>query len=561
MVSKYVAAMRIARALALPLLTTLVAAVFAAPATADPATEPPPVFGTDWDDPRTATPPVKVPDTKKCTTQIVDAQFKDFEPAVSSYTPPAGCKGPWSKVVLRLDGSVKGRQFDRIGQLDLGDVTIFRLSTPEPSPDGISWQVEKDVTAYVPLLKRPQEVKMWIGNVVNETYTGIFDVDVHLDFYKTGRHAPAAKTADQVLPLASRVQEGGDTVGTLTVPRNTERLLGEVYATGSGGGCEEFWDTSAPASTGYSCPDGLPYREVDVLIDGRVAGVALPYPHIYTGGWSNPFLWYAVPAPRAFDIRTLRYDLTPFVGELTDGAAHEVRLRAVGVPEGQAGWSLLPNFQVWQDHGSRRVRGAVTSYAAPEAVLDSTVTGAPGEAGRVEVAASRRFAVSGYVDTSRGRVRTSVTRELTNDSTHHWAAGESHDELDSTWIDTATSVADRRGSAPVTRTARLTYSKQGWIDFTPHATIPDAYDVLTDLDLADRSRETVKIGRDTIADRKYDDTFDGWASWIYGVPRDQREAKADTTQRLRLTGDPSYSCYDRELRAVQGFFVRDLLGC
>jgi len=238
-----------------------------------------------------------------------------------------------------------------------------------------------------------------------------------------------------------------------------------------------------------------------------------------------------------------------------------VRLRTIGVPEGQSGWSLLPNFQVWQDHGSRQVRGAVTSYEAPEAVVDSTVTGAPGEAGRVETSASRSFAVSGYVDTSRGQVRTSVERGLTNDSTHHWTAGEAHDELDSTWVDLATSVTARRGDAPVTRTARLTYTKQGWIDFTPHATIPDAYDVLTDLDLGDRSRETVKVGTDTVSDRKYDDTFDGWASWIYGVPRDQREAKADTTQRLRLTGDPSYPCYDRELRAVQGFFVLDRRRC
>lgn len=559
MASQYFAVMRIARALALPLLTVLLAAPNAA--TADPSTEPPPVFGNDWDDPRTATPPVKVPDTKKCTVQIVDAEFKDFEPATSSYTPPDDCQGSWSKVVLRLDGAVQGRQYDRIGQLDLGDITIFRLSTPEPSVDGISWHVEKDVTSYLPLLKQPQEVKMWIGNVVNDTYTGIFDVQVYLDFYKTGRDATAAKTADQVLPLAERAQQGGDTVGTLTVPRNTESLHAEVYATGSGGGCEEFWDTSAPASTGYSCPDGLPYREVDVLIDGRVAGVALPYPHIYTGGWSNPFLWYAVPAPRAFDIRALRYDLTPFVGELTDGEAHEVRLRTIGVPDGQSGWSLLPNFQVWQDHGSRQVRGAVTSYEAPDVVVDSTVTGAPGEAGRVDTSASRAFAVSGYVDTSRGRVRTSVERELTNDSTHHWTAGEAHDELDSIWVDLATSVTARRGDAPVTRTAHLTYTKQGHIDFTPHATIPDAYDVLTDLDLGDRSRETVKIGRETVSDRKYEDTFDGWASWIYGVPRDQREAKADTTQRLRLTGDPSCNCYDRELRAVQGFFVLDRRRC
>ena len=42
-----------------------------------------------------------------------------------------------------------------------------------------------------------------------------------------------------------------------------------------------------------------------MLLDGKVAGIAAPYPHIYTGGWSNPFLWYAQPAPRAFDIQPI----------------------------------------------------------------------------------------------------------------------------------------------------------------------------------------------------------------------------------------------------------------
>jgi hypothetical protein len=140
-----------------------------------------------------------------------------------------------------------------------------------------------------PLLRTPQPVVMELGNVVDDTYTGILDITVTLNFYTTG--------------------------ATLPLP-NTTRLLGEMYVTGFGGGCEEFWDTSAPAETGYSCPDGSPYREVDVSIDGKPAGVALPYPYIHTGGWSNP---YSSRAPRAFDIKPLSYDLTPFAGLLTDG--------------------------------------------------------------------------------------------------------------------------------------------------------------------------------------------------------------------------------------------------
>ncbi len=170
---------------------------------------------------------------------------------------------------MRLEGSVAGRQFDRIGYVDVGDVRMLTLSTPEPSPQGISWHVEKDVTELAPLLGDPQQVQAFIGNVVDSTYTGVIHVAVDLDFYTTGRDAPAATVPDAVLPLAGTSRERTDLDGSLTVPRNSMRLLADVFATGSGGGCEEFWDTSAPASTGYSCPDGLPYREVDVRIARR----------------------------------------------------------------------------------------------------------------------------------------------------------------------------------------------------------------------------------------------------------------------------------------------------
>ncbi|GAB2730049.1 hypothetical protein GCM10027072_25480 [Streptomyces bullii] len=78
---------------------------------------------------------------------LAEVRFRDFTPYQGTYTPPRGCGDRWSKVVLRLDGKVKGRQYDRLGQLRVGGVEILRTSTPQPSPDGIEWSVEKDVTA------------------------------------------------------------------------------------------------------------------------------------------------------------------------------------------------------------------------------------------------------------------------------------------------------------------------------------------------------------------------------------------------------------------------------
>lgn len=109
---------------------------------------------------------------------VAEAQFRDFTPYRGAYTPPSGCGDRWSKVVLRLDGKVKGRQFDRLGYLHIGGVEIFRTSTPEPSPDGIEWSVEKDVTRYSDTFRRGGDVEMLIGNVVDDTYTGVLDVKV-----------------------------------------------------------------------------------------------------------------------------------------------------------------------------------------------------------------------------------------------------------------------------------------------------------------------------------------------------------------------------------------------
>lgn len=246
----------------------------AARETAQPA-DVPAEFGTDWHDPVTAAPPVARPAGKSCQVTVAEAQFRDFTPYKGTYSPPDGCGDRWSKVVLRMDGKVKGRQYDRLGYLHVGGVEIFRTSTPEPSPDGIEWSVEKDVTRYSDTFRGDRDVEMLIGNVVDDTYTGVIDVKVTLTFY-AGR--PAANP-DRVLTLRD---------GTLTTPRNSERIVAEVYATGSGGGCEEFWYLAAPDPAPYSCKAaGGPYREVQIKVDGQLAGIAAPFPHVWTGGWSK----------------------------------------------------------------------------------------------------------------------------------------------------------------------------------------------------------------------------------------------------------------------------------
>jgi hypothetical protein len=104
----------------------------------------------------------------------------------------------------------------------------------------------------------------------------------------------------------------------------------------------------------------------------------------------------------------------------------------------------------------------------------------------------------------------------------------------------------------------LDYGKKGYISFLPNATIPGAYDVTTNLDIFDRTHAVSTFAGSTTRDRQTDETYDGRASWIYNVPRDQRHATGTQTVRYRATGN---GCYDHTLAAVNGYYTKDFYRC
>ena len=556
-------------------LTSLIlaAACLSAPAFAA-RTPVPDKFGNDHDDPRTAYPSPVPADLPACTVEVLQHGFDSFEPAKARIDAAKQCPGPWHKVVLRLDGAVKGRQYDRIGSVSVGGVTIFRTSSPEPSREGIQWRVEKDVSAYAPLFAQAQEVEMFLGNVVNETYTGVFDVRLSLLFFRADARHPAASTADLVLPLDGLHEDGADTVGRITIPANSERLLAEVYATGSGGGCEEFWYYAVPLD-GYWChnPQG-PYREVQVLLDGRLAGIAAPYPHIYTGGWSNPLLWYTIPAPRTFDIRSIRYDLTPFIGLLNDGKPHEVRLHVAGVPEGREGWKLLPNLQVWRDAGAARTRARLLDYDAGEATRELRLDATVANDQALHFLGSRRFFARGVVSGSRGKVETTVERRLQADVHHRWGSNNDNDDrMVADWSDrSAVSRKDRQGSR--SETINQDFGFDGGIGMVPleggsagrpgekgDATEKTDPKVRLTTDIYIHDDATTVLARDgqPQTTRRTRDRFAGSASYDRGVPREQRHAVAETRQSYRVEEDGR--CWQRDIATRNGRFIRDTTDC
>lgn len=65
--------------------------------------------------------------------------FSYRHPFVGLYKPPT-CN--FNRVTMNLTVTSRGKQFDRLGIMFLGDIEVFRTSTAEPTQEGIEWTCE-----------------------------------------------------------------------------------------------------------------------------------------------------------------------------------------------------------------------------------------------------------------------------------------------------------------------------------------------------------------------------------------------------------------------------------
>ena len=370
-----------------------------------------------------ADPTVPRPNTKPCTvTLLTDQAFENFNNAAYTYTPPAECPGPWAKVVFTADFSIQpGVQFDRTGQLFLGDVNIFFGTTAEPlQTQTNTWHVERDLTDYTPLFKTPQTGFASLGNIVGEDgLNSIIFGTFKLEFYPANFLNPAPRTADMVLPLPDN--SGGsvqlnntnpELTQTFTLPTNVENAYLDVIAQSQND--EEQWFFCLPDALGTSLDvcGNTAFRQVDISIDGTPAGVAPVFPWIYTGG-IDPGLWVPIPGVQTLNLLPYRVDLTPFAGVLSNGQPHTV---GVTVFNAFNYFSTVANLLIYEDHGSKKVTGEVTenNLAAPNpAVVNNVTVDSSGNAtGVVTVTSAQNFTIDGYVNTSHGRVSTKIQQNV-----------------------------------------------------------------------------------------------------------------------------------------------------
>ncbi len=394
--------------------------------------------------PVTAEPPVPRPHTKPCVVQLFqNLEFADFNTKAFSYTPPTACPGPWAKVVFTADFTVTaGRQFDRTAAFYLGHASIYYGTTAEPratlSP---SWHVERDVTDLTPIFKADQTGEANIGNFVGVsggvTYNGIIYANAALEFYPASWQDGPAVTPDIVVPVNGTGGDAGTLNTTsdqitqvLNLPMNVERVYLDVIAQSQSS--DEFWMFCVPndvAGELLSCGNTA-FRETEVTIDGKPAGVAPVYPWIYTGG-IDPYLWEPIPGVQTLDFKPYRVDLTPFAGVLDDGNPHTV---GVGVFNANSYFLATANLLVYTDHGKQKVTGGIlqnTLTAAPNPVVSQNIT-ASGSAytGTVGVTSKRNFQISGYVMTSHGRVETTVQQSVNFSSMQEFDVNPNTDSPD-----------------------------------------------------------------------------------------------------------------------------------
>ncbi|KAI0639283.1 peptide N-acetyl-beta-D-glucosaminyl asparaginase amidase A-domain-containing protein [Trametes polyzona] len=355
-------------------------------------------------------PPVVPINGTKCTVELLKYEFGDGSygvPAVVPYSPPqhssCGLTGHWAAITL--------------------NVTSLYLSHVEI--DSV-----KDVTHYSALFAASSELLMDFSNIISPDFftpdlrTGpaililcALAVTLTATFYAPTRRSSEPPVSDLILPISnlspnqSNYSTVGDDLGgtaNVTVRRNAQQAVLEIYA--SGNSEEEFWYLNTPDEFLPYFPKsaGLigkgPFREVQALIGGQLAGVVWPHAVIYTGG-ITPTNWRPLTAYGTYDQPTYFVDVTPSLPLLADGAEHSITLRVLGQgqsPSINSNWFLSGSLHLWL--GRINVSGRIVRYEASIAPRTKTTGGAAADNAtvRTSVTANRTLIVESVLSGDHG---------------------------------------------------------------------------------------------------------------------------------------------------------------
>jgi hypothetical protein len=320
----------------------------------------------------------------------------------------------WGKVILTITGTQKGRQYDRLLLMWVGTTEIFAGVTPEPTTAGISWKVQKDITAYLPLLHGQQKITTQLDNYVDATYTGIPVISTQLAFYPDQYHSSLAQNSwnlpvpDSIVSINSQaamstVQSSGTLATTVKLPHDILGAYLDLYAIGQSN--DEFWWSNQPS-----------FREVEVSLDGKPAGVVWPFPYIYTGG-VNPLLWRPITAIRTLDLPAYSLDLTPFAGLL--GGGHTLSIQ---IANNQGYWLLGGSLFLYENNGKPTTGSLISNTLKFPTQASTTTTGILGSSSNtlLNQDADTTYAIQGRIQSGSERWTATASSSLrgSNDQTN-----------------------------------------------------------------------------------------------------------------------------------------------
>ena len=514
-----------------------------------------------------ADPLVPVPAETPCvvtlyTSDSATGTFDDYSAHPFNYAPPAGCSGPWNKVVFKADYHVTtGRQFDRTASVWIGGVNMYFGTTQEPSASrSPSWHVERDVTDLSSLLTSAHPGDAVVYNIYNVTYNGSITGSAELDFYPATPEFPAPRVPDQVLSLGS--DPAGNAVSiytdqtamsqTFTLPTNTERAYLDVTAEPQSG--DEFWYSCGPDSIIFATGcGGTGFREAEIAIDGKPAGFVPISSWIYTGG-IDPYLWRPIPGVQTLEFEPYRVDITPFAALLDNGQPHTISVSVVtGDPTFQNNsqrFDTAATLLLYQDPGSTQITGGLIGAVGDSGVHPDSTLSSNGDVYDMNVTSSHRFNARGYVNSSHGKV-TTVVAESSSFGNHDVTTNgdtlyEQNIALQTSATSTSTTIAPSG-----TRTATRNWSFPLQLDYK-FAVNPDGSSYQTTTVAQDYSLQDGEAGPGGhyASSRKQTDnaadTLNFDASGAFTGPTGQQASQGYTFT------DSRGACYSRTVSAVAG---------
>ena len=412
------------------------------------------------------------PATTPCTVPLYTGATFGGSNVAYTYTPPAACPGPWAKVVLAVDISLDaGNQYDRTGTLWLGGVNLWFGTTAEPRATlGPSWHVERDVTDDTKLFETANTGTVLIANYFDAADTSTITSSARLVFYPADRADPAPRTPDLIIPLTgtasatASLPTGAATLSrTLVLPRNIERAVLDTVLQGQS--ADEFWYANVPAALAGALEEepGGAFREGELTIDGKNAGLAPVYPAIFTGG-IDPYLWTPTPGVSTLDLRPFRIELTPFAGTLDKPGPHTISLSVFGADNA---FSVEGTLYLTLDHGAAADTGTLTAdtLAAPAPTLTDTLAGTTDITGALVTASTHAYRLAGTLSTSHGSVATTVDASSDFSNTQRYSLTPSTDVQDITQnTETAVAVTTKGPGGSSTATTRYAYPLVARID-------------------------------------------------------------------------------------------------